>query len=163
MIIFLINQTIYNIIMEKLIRKILKEESLKQTLKDQVKKFGWKDAAELVGDGEILVKLGFNNDPMEYLNLFNDLDVVQSEEKRNWTLFRYKKRDNLMVYDRKSKNVCINYYTIWLVLEDHFDLKYSEIRQLTEEWLGEVYNLRGITTSGCTGGANLGSWVRSTI
>ena len=132
--------------MKRLIRKILKEESLKQTLKDQVKEFGWKDAAELVGDGEILARLGFNNDPVEFLNLFNDFDVVQSEEKPDWTLFRYKKHDNLMVYDRKSNNVHISYVNIWSVLEDFFGLNFTETQQLTKEWLSEAYNLRGITT-----------------
>jgi hypothetical protein len=80
--------------MKHIIKKILKEESLKQTLKQQVKGFGWKDTAELVGGTENLVKLGFNNNPMEFLNMFNDLDVVQSEENPNWTLFRYKKYEN---------------------------------------------------------------------
>ena len=146
MIIFLINQTIYNIIMQRLIRKILKEESLKQTLKDQVKEFGWEDAAELVGDGEILARLGFNNDPVEFLNLFNDLDIVQSKEKPYLTLFRYEKGNNMMIYDRKNEYVYINYDVIWSFLGDVFGLKYVEIQELTQEWLSETYNLRGITT-----------------
>ena len=131
--------------MKHIIKKILKEESLKQTLKQQVKEFGFKDTAELVGGAENLIKLGFNNDPMEFLNLFNDLDVVQSEEKQDWTLFRYKKHENLMIYDRKNEIVYINYYEIWSVLEDKFGLKYSETQRLTKIWLDEVYNLKGVT------------------
>ena len=134
-------------IMNELIRKILKEESLKQTLKDQIKEFGWKDAAGLVGDGGILAKLVFNNDPVEFLNLFNDLDVVQSEKERNWTLFRYKKGDNLIVYNRKTKYVYISYSYIWLFLESHFGLNNTEIKQLTQEWLADAYNLREVTTN----------------
>jgi hypothetical protein len=132
--------------MQRLIRKILKEESLKQTLKDQVKEFGWEDAAELVGDGEILARLGFNNDPVEFLNLFNDLDIVQSKEKPYLTLFRYEKGNNMMIYDRKNEYVYINYDVIWSFLGDVFGLKYVEIQELTQEWLSETYNLRGITT-----------------
>ena len=132
--------------MKYIIKKILKEENLKQTLKQQVKEFGWEDTAELVGGAENLVKLGFNDDPMEFLHLFDDLDVVQSEEKQDWTLFRYKKHENLMIYDRKNDEVYINYYEIWSVLEDKFGLKYSEIQRLTKIWLDEVYNLRGVTT-----------------
>jgi hypothetical protein len=132
--------------MKQLIKNILKEESLKQNLKQQVKEFGFKDTAELVGGTENLVKLGFNNDPMEFLNMFNDLDVVQSEEKPYWTLFRYKKHENLMIYDRKNDDVYINYYEIWSVLEDKFGLKYSETQRLTKIWLDEVYNLKGVTT-----------------
>jgi hypothetical protein len=132
--------------MKHIIKKILKEESLKQTLKQQVKEFGFKDTAELVGGAENLIKLGFNNDPMEFLNLFNDLDVVQSEEEPNWVLYRYKKGHNFMIYDRKNGDVYINYYGIWSVLHHGFGLNYDEIQSLTETWLDEVYNLRGITT-----------------
>ena len=131
--------------MKHIIKKILKEESLKQNLKQQVKEFGFKDTAELVGGAENLVKLGFNNNPMEFLHLFDDLDVVQSEEKQDWTLFRYKKHENLMIYDRKNEIVYINYYEIWSVLEDKFGLKYSETQELTKIWLDEVYNLKGVT------------------
>ena len=131
--------------MKHIIKKILKEESLKQTLKQEVKKFGWKETAELVGGAENLVKLGFNNDPMEFLHLFDDLDVVQSEEKPNWTLFRYKKYENPMVYDRENDEVYIDYYRIWSVLSNDFGFNYDETQSLTETWLGEVYNLRGVT------------------
>ena len=149
--------------MKYIIKKILKEENLKQTLKQQVKEFGFKDIAELVGGAENLVKLGFNNDPMEFLHLFDDLDVVQSEEKQDWTLFRYKKHENLMVYDRKNDEVYINYYEIWSVLEDKFGLKYSEIQRLTKIWLDEVYNLRGVTTRNRALEAIGSGWMRSTI
>ena len=132
--------------MKHIIKKILKEESLKQTLKQQVKEFGFKDTAELVGGAENLVKLGFNNDTREFLNTYNDLDVDQSEEKPYWTLFRYKKHKNLMVYDRKNDEVYIDYVKIWSVLSLGFGLNYTEIQSLTKTWLDEVYNLRGITT-----------------
>jgi hypothetical protein len=132
--------------MKNIIKKILKEETLKQNLKQQVKDFGWKDAAELVGGIENLAKLGFNNNPMEFLNMFNDLDIVQSKEENDWTLFRYEKENNMMVYDRKNDEVHINYRDIWSFLENGFGLKYSETQELTQEWLSEVYNLRGITT-----------------
>ena len=131
--------------MKHIIKKILKEESFKQNLKQQVKEFGWKGTAEIVGGAENLVKLGFNNDPMEFLHLFDDLDVVQSEEKQDWTLFRYKKGYNLMIHDRKNDYVYIHYDEIWSFLEDKFGLNYSETQRLTKIWLDEVYNLRGVT------------------
>jgi hypothetical protein len=103
--------------MKQLIRKILKEESLKlenlkQTLKQSVKEDGWEFAADLVGGPEDLAKLAFNNDPMKFIDLFNDLDVFQSEEGSNWTLFRYEKGNNVMVYNRINDNVYINYDVI---------------------------------------------------
>ena len=50
-----------------------------------------------------------------------------------------------MIHNKKNDNVYINYDEIWEVLEDVFNLKYSEIKELIKEWLFEVYNLRGIT------------------
>jgi hypothetical protein len=81
-----------------------------------------------------------------FLNLFNDLEVVQSAEKENWTLFRYKKGKNLMIYDRKNDYVYINYKQIWSVLRNDFRLNYGDTQRLTEEWLGVAFKLRGVTT-----------------
>jgi hypothetical protein len=85
---------------------------------------------------------------MEFLNLFNDLDVVQSEEQPDWTLFRHKPKENLMIYYRKNNHVYIDYDKIWSILRDNFGLNYDETQKLTKRWLDEVYNLRGVTTVG---------------
>jgi hypothetical protein len=124
---------------------LLLESKLKQSLKQQIKNFGIKDTAELVNGFDNLMEILNINSPMEFLHLFDDLDVVQSEEKPGWTLFRYKPNHNLIIYDRKNKTVFINYEEIWKVLGNVFNLEYSEIEELTQEWLSEVYNLRGVT------------------
>ena len=130
---------------------LLIENKKNQFLFDIIKKDGWESAAELVGGIKNLKKLTGIETPMDFLKLFNDLDVVQSEEKPDWELYRYEKGNNMMIYDRKSDIVYINYDVIWSFLEKVFDLNYSEIQQLTEEWLSEVYNLRGVTTEGVKG------------
>ena len=134
--------------MKQLIRKILKEETLKQSLIDEIKEYGFKDTVEMVGGIDNLFKVLNIETPMDYLHLFDDLDVVQSEEEPNWTLFRYQPKHNLMIYDRKI--VYINYDEIWSVLGEHFELSYTETQELTKIWLNEVYNLRGITTEAIT-------------
>jgi hypothetical protein len=151
MFIFLFNQTIYNIIMKQLIRKILKEESLKQenlkqTLKQSVKEDGWEFAADLVNGPEDLAKLAFNNDPMEFLNLFNDLNVVQSREEFYWSLFRYKKRNNLMIYNTKNNTLYISKKIFSSFLDEGFGLSYSKMEELMRIWLYDTYNLRGDRT-----------------
>lgn len=133
--------------MKLLIRKILKEETLKQNLIDEIKEIGFNDTANLVGGIDNLLNVLNIETPMDFLHLFDNLDVVQSEETPDWTLFRYKPKQNLMIYNRKNKDVYIDYYEIWSVLENHFGLNNTEIQELTEMWLGEVYNLGGITTS----------------
>ena len=132
--------------MKQLIKKILKEESLKQNLKQQIKDYGWEDTAKMINGPEELAELAFNNDPMEFLHMFDDLDVVQSEINPNRTLFRFEKGNNLMVYDRKSEYVYIDYFDIWLFLEDGFGLNSSEAQAFTKRWVGEAYEIRGVTT-----------------
>jgi hypothetical protein len=129
--------------------------------KKMVKEDGWELSRIRVGNKH-LVKLGFNNDPMEFLNLFNDLDVVQCEEIASWTLFRYKPKENLMVYDRKNDHVFIDYDKIWSILRNNFGLNHGETQKLTKRWLAEVYNLRGVTTPAVYFGLKE-SWLRSTI
>ena len=130
--------------------KIIITESQSNTLKKRIlvliKEYGLENAGKAVGGIDNLLMILNIKTPMDFLHLFDDLDVVQSKEEKNWTLFRYKPNQNLMVYDRKNDDVYINYDEIWSVLRDKFELNYSEIQQLTKEWLAEVYNLRGNTT-----------------
>ena len=120
-------------------------KNLELSLKQIIKLVGIESAFKSVGGSDILFQILDINSPMKFLHLFDDLEVLQSEEEPDWTLFRYKPKHNLIIYDRKHEVVYINYYEIWSVLEENFGLKYSGIEQLTKEWLSEVYNLRGVT------------------
>ena len=132
--------------MKNIIRKILKEEKLSKqdVLKKQVLKHGWKSVSNMIGF-ENLYKIGFNNDYNEFLNLFNNLDIVQSEENPDWMLYRFENGKNMMIYDRKYGYVYINYDDVWAFFSKRIGFNYSEIRKIMMMWLDEVYNLRGIT------------------
>ena len=126
--------------------KLIKENiSLKEKLKGLIKKVDFESTVRVVRSLDNLFKIFGIKEPMDFLNLFNDLDVVQSEENPSFMLCRYKKGHNLMIYDRKNDYVFINYDDIWSFLENKFGLKLTEIKELTEIWLDETYNLRGIT------------------
>ena len=127
-------------------QRLIKESSMRDKLLSQIKEEGWKSTSEMVGGNEVLKKVLKIDSPMDFLHLFDDMEVVQSEEKTNWTLFRYKPKKNLMVYDRKNEKVYINYNEIWSVLGKQFGLKNTETQSITQTWLNEVYNLRGVTT-----------------
>jgi hypothetical protein len=118
-------------------------DKIRSKIHEYVKKYGIEKCREIFGN-KVLFIVGFNNDPMEFLNLFNDLDVVQSVEQKYRTLFRYEKGENLMLYDRKLNYVYIDSDQIWSVLQNDFGFNYDDTRQLIEEWLGVVYNLRGV-------------------
>jgi len=126
---------------------IITENQFKDNVINLIKSEGWKETCQMLGiRAKEFAEMFFNNDPMEFLNVYNDLDVVVSKEKPNWTLFRYEKGYNIMVYNRNNDYVYINYNEIWSFLQDGFDLNYSRIQQLTQRWLDETYNLRGVTT-----------------
>ena len=130
-----------------IVKKVIKENSLRQDLIQQIKEDGWKSASELVGGYENLKKLVGFKTPMDFLHLFDDLNVINSEEKPNLTLFRYEIGNKLMVYNSVNNVVYINYNKIWRGLEIvFFELNDFEIQELTQEWLYEVYDLRGVTT-----------------
>ena len=135
--------------MKEHIKRILKEEteelSTQDKLKKMVLKVGWKKVAQLLGGFDNLYRVGFNNDYNQFLNLFNNLDVVQSEEIPDWILYRLEKGKNIMVYDRKNEVVYFNHNVIWTFFSEGIGLKYTETQEIMEKWLGEAYNLRGVT------------------
>ena len=127
--------------------KLIKENEAKGFLIDMIKEDGWKSASELVGGYENLKKLVGFKTPMDFLHLFDDLNVINSEEKPYLTLFRYEIGNKLMVYNSVNNVVYINFNKIWRGLEIvFFELNDFEIQELTQEWLYEVYDLRGVTT-----------------
>jgi hypothetical protein len=121
------------------------QESIKIELQSMVKDIGWELTAKIVNGPKKLAKLAFNNGPMEFLNLFNDLDVVQSKKNPNCTLFKYKKGNNVMVL--LSGNVNIDYNKIWSFLGEGFGLDFYQTKKLTELWLSDAYNLEGTRTN----------------
>jgi hypothetical protein len=127
-----------------IVKRVIKENAAKDSLIDIIKEDGWESAAELVGGIENLKKLSGIGTPMDFLNIFTDLDVVQSKEEPDFTLYRYEKGNNMMIYNRKNKDVYINYHDIWVFLDIGFGLNDSEIKGVMKEWLSEVYNLRGV-------------------
>lgn len=129
--------------------KLIKENvsnKARQILIDRIKNVGFIETSKTVGDEKNLMKILNIDSPMKFLHLFDDLDVVQSEQEPDLTLFRYKPKYNLIVYNRTYDNVDFNYFEIWEVLANVFNLKYDEIQELLKKWLFEVYNLTGVKT-----------------
>ena len=127
--------------------KIIITENKVERLKELIKTNGVKQVIVLMGGFDTFCKVMNIEGFMDFLHLFDDMEVVQSEETEHWTLFRYKKGHNLMIYDRISNEVHISYDEIWSFLENKFDLTYPVVQAVTKKWLGEVYNLRVITTN----------------
>ena len=116
----------------------------KEILRQKVLKHGWIDVAERIGGVDILYKHAFNNDYNEFLDLFNNLEVVQSEQEPNWTLYRFEKGKNIMICDKENETVYVNHHIIWSFFRNGIGFNYGETQDIMEKWLDEVYNLRGI-------------------
>ena len=124
---------------------LITENKFKDILKLSLKKNGVRNTIDNVGGWENFCTVLNIQSPMDYLHLFDDLERVQSEEKKNWTLFRYKKGDNYIVYDRKNEEVYINNVEILMILLNmiqQFDTTYTVTQEVLKKWLGEVYNLK---------------------
>tara|TARA_R110000868_G_C10801371_1_gene757106 strand:- start:605 stop:1042 length:438 start_codon:yes stop_codon:yes gene_type:complete len=120
------------------------QESIKIDLQNMVKDFGWGLTSKVVNGSKKLVKLAFNNDPMDFINLFNDMNGVKSEEKPNWTLFKDEHEKTMISYDRKKRRVYVNFRDIGFILENEFELTISEVKKIIMKWLDNVYNLRDV-------------------
>jgi len=123
-------------------------DNLKSLLKQVIKSKGLGKAIKSVNGFDNFFKIMDIDSPMDFLHLFDDLKKVESNEKADFVLFRYKPKHNLLVYDLINEWVYINHDEIWSVLGNHFGLNDGEKQGLTKEWLDEVYNLRGVTTFG---------------
>jgi hypothetical protein len=139
------------------------EDKIKEKLLGLIKKVGFESVTKIVGSLDKTFEIFDIKEPIDFLNLFNDLESVQSVEYGDYMLYRYKKGHNFMIYDRKNGYVYINYDEIWSVLEDKFGLNYIEIQVRTKRWLDEVYNLRGVTPEIVPTITSAGGWMRSTI
>ena len=83
--------------------------------------------------------------PTEFLNLFNDLEIVESEERKDYVLYRLKPEDNYFIYHKKTNEVSVK-YDIWRILEDIFDEPYMRVQLITQRWVENVYNFNNVVT-----------------
>lgn len=121
------------------------DNKMVEKLTNSIKSDGWSRTSKLVGGNENLIKLLGITSPMDFLHIFDDMNVVQSKENPNWTLFRYNKGNNLMVLDKKIEYINLDYVEIWSILENVFGLNFDDIDKLINVWLNEVYNLSDVT------------------
>jgi hypothetical protein len=138
----IITENQYNIIKENI--------SLKEKLLNVVKEYGFDTGIIITRSSDKLKELAFDNDPMEFLNLYNDLKSVQSKESSDWIFFSNKKDEKFIFYS-VSKNIAyIDYIKIWSILEDEFNLTWIETEDLTQKWLSSTYGLTGVKTAQIT-------------
>ena len=129
------------------IRHILKEETLKNILIDMVKNEGIKSVENYVGGFQNLKDLIDVHTSEEFLNLFSDLERVESEENPDIFLYRYKKGKNVIVVDERDDDmrnvyVYLNYYLIYGPLAIFKEsVLYSDKVRVLKRWLKNTFDI----------------------
>ena len=89
-----------------------------------------------------------DSDPMEYLNSFNDLEVVDRNQPQRMTLFRYEEVNNMFVaLNQSSGSVLYVNGEIWFTLKEEYGLSSDEIRNLIKEWIKNTFDINTIIIS----------------
>ncbi len=83
---------------------------------------------------------------------YSDMEAVDCKDYPGNVLYRYAPKDNILFYEKKNRKVWVRYYLIWSFFEKYLGLDDQEIKGITEEWLSETYNLKGITTKNLSDG-----------
>jgi hypothetical protein len=123
------------------------ENNLKNIIKKLIKNKGIEFAIKSVNGFDNFVKIMDIDSPMDYLHLFDDLEIDNSEEDSDLVLFRFKQDHNIMVLDARTERLYVNYNEIWYFLQNKFILRYNEAQQLIKNWVIKVYNLTDIEPS----------------
>jgi hypothetical protein len=85
---------------------------------------------------------------LNYLNKeYSGLTIYETDKWKNYIFFM--KNDKVIFeYTKENGKVYISYEHIWSFLSSFFGLKYTEIQDLTKEWVEEHYKLSVTTTIG---------------
>lgn len=118
---------------------IITENQQKKLIQQLVKSSGYLSALRVIGSPEKLIELGFNNDPNEFIRMFDNMEV----RKLKSTLWVYNLNGrNIMLYNPRKKESFVDYNDFFEVLYVDFNLKRDVIREMTKNWLLEKYKIK---------------------
>jgi hypothetical protein len=131
------------IISESQYKRLNESLSEKEIIQNKIKEEGWNKLLKYNNPNSILSR-GFDNNPFEFLNLYNDLETVISQTSSNIMLFRKKPNDNLMVFNLLTKKIFINNTELWMILEDLFKLTPEQTESIIKVWLDKTFNISDV-------------------
>ena len=125
-----------------IVKRVIKENSVKDDLIQMIKDGDWKSTAELVGGDKNLKKLLAFNDPMDFLNLFNDLNV---DLVNGLGIFTNNEGDRIITISTNSMGkvfASVDSHTIWAPFRYLFPATNADTANLIRRWLKEVYGIK---------------------
>jgi hypothetical protein len=126
-----------------IVKRVINENSKRDIFIELIKKNGWDEAAEYVGGAKNLKKLTGINDPMEFLNLFNDLNVDMGDNGRG--IFTNDEGDRIITISPNSMGkvfASVDSNAIWAPFRHLFPATNVETANLIRRWLKEVYGIK---------------------
>jgi hypothetical protein len=114
--------------------------TISDKLKSMVKQMGWEIASKSVGGYKNLAKLGFNNNPIDYLYFMDENSKIVKNDKGYYFFKDGNGMNNLMIYTPKTSTLFINKEMIWYYMNLGFGLDYGGIQELIRKWFKETYN-----------------------
>jgi hypothetical protein len=133
----------------KIVKRLIKEEKLSKSnvLKKHVLKYGWEDVAERIGGFDVLYKHAFNNDYNGFLNLYNNLDLVNIKDEDD--IFKYVDEGGniILVYDEFTEIVHVSHNLIWSFFSyNGLKFHYVKVENILMEWIKTNYNIDNVST-----------------
>jgi hypothetical protein len=125
---------------------IITESQLKNKVHNLIKSEGWYETCEILGlDPQELVELFFNDNPMEFLHLYDDLTEVHYEKGLyDYILYRDSDGETIMVFENTPRYPWLSIHQR-VIVEPLRAFKqtssYDKIRRLLKPWLKSVYNI----------------------
>lgn len=136
----------------------MKQHQKIEVLYNFIKKYGWDLSLDVFGDDDKVIKKLFDDNPMNYLNLFKKLKPykIKSTNKnykkydmKNNFLYVDERNNTIFAYDVPNSKVFVNHNYIWSPLELGFNLDKENILKCLKHWLSSVYeiNVKSILSS----------------
>ncbi len=119
-------------------------EKLTRRVKMMVEKLGLQQAIEMLGSNTNLIKHAYENNPLEFMDNFKDLETFKRPDYHD-VLFYEKKDKTLMLQDDGYMEFWFDYKEIWYFFENIFNMEYEEIQDILSKWLQDTLNLKGYT------------------
>ena len=127
----------------RIVKRVIKENSMRDELIRMIKDGDWRSTAEMVGGDKNLKKLLGFNDPMEFLNLFNDLNVDMGDNGRG--IFTNNDGDRIITISPNSMGkvfASVDSHTIWAPFRYLFPATNADTANLIRRWLKDVYGIK---------------------
>ena len=126
-----------------IVKRIVRENTAKDSLIDMIKNDGWGYASDLVGGSKNLKKLSGIIEPIDFLNLYNELNVNMNDDNTRGILTNNEGDRVISISTSKNNKVFALVDTsIWYPLEFGFLHNNAITANLVRQWLKDVYGIK---------------------